>query len=344
VAVLGKGVALQLLPIGLSPDYSFNAIPLVRGPHDPRFLGTLAMLALVGWALSSRKPEASSLRLAVLWYAVAILPTSNLLLTTGTIFGERLLYLPSVAFCLLAGTGAAWLIRRWKPVGVSLTAAVLVALALQALRYSSAWTDDLSLFTWAVAATPESTKAHHKLGEELLRAGEYGPALRSLNRSLEIAPDNEFAAQTLQVARLQLARQFLSPPGEEGSGSRPPADPDVLYLLGQMSREQGDMAQARLYWEEALAADPAHGPALGDMGVLSLAEGDTLAALGLLTDAVRNDPALASAWYGLARIHLARGETTDAVQDLREFLRSAGARFPQEVRWAEDILAQLGAG
>ncbi len=344
LAVLGKGIALQVMPIRLSPDYSFNAIPLVQQPFDPRLLGTLVLLALLGWAVASGRIREPSSRLAIVWYGVAILPTSNLFLNTGTIFGERLLYLPSVAFCLLAGAGGVRLFRLRKLVGLPVSLAVLVAFSAQTLRYSSAWANDLSLFAWAVATTPESTKAHHKLGEELLRAGEYGPALRSLDRSLEIAPDNEFAAQTLWVARRQLAGQFLAPTGEPDSLPPPPGDPDVLYLLGQMSREQGNMPQARLFWERALVLDPAHGPALGDMGVLELSQGDTLAALRLLENAVRNKPSLASAWYGLARIHLARRDTTEAAQALREFLRSAGSHFPEEVRWAQDILAQLESG
>ena len=47
--------------------------------------------------------------LGFLFLCVAALPTSNLLFPTGTIFAERLAYLPSAGFCLIA---ASWIVGR----------------------------------------------------------------------------------------------------------------------------------------------------------------------------------------------------------------------------------------
>jgi len=38
VVVLGKGLLLQLLPVGQSPDWSFDALPVVRSAADPRLV------------------------------------------------------------------------------------------------------------------------------------------------------------------------------------------------------------------------------------------------------------------------------------------------------------------
>ena len=45
-------------------------------------------------------------------WGVTFLPVSNLPFTIGTIMGERLLYLPSLGFCFLLGTGYRALDRR----------------------------------------------------------------------------------------------------------------------------------------------------------------------------------------------------------------------------------------
>lgn len=204
--VVTKGLGLLVLPLNLSPDYSFNAIPPITSLLDPRLVGVFAAAALLVWGLARRGS-----RRPVGWaagaYLLALLPVANFAVVTGTIFGERLLYLPSVVFCLALGWVADALMRRGPRAGrgvVVAAAVALLALGTQTLRYSRAWADDISLFTWAARAQPNSTKAHHKLGEELLRAGHIAEALPALDRALVIAPNNVFAQETLGTA-LRLA-------------------------------------------------------------------------------------------------------------------------------------------
>jgi hypothetical protein len=204
--VVAKGLALLTLPLNLSPDYSFNAIAPVTSPVDLRLLGITTLTALLAWGLAhARSRRAAAWATAA--YMVALFPVSNVALVTGTIFAERLLYLPSVAFCLALGRAAFGLLHRDRRAGTATRVAMGVALLLlgaQTLHYSNAWTDDISLFVWAARAQPNSTKAHHKLGEELLRAGRIAEALPALDRALVIAPGNVYAQETL-VRALRLA-------------------------------------------------------------------------------------------------------------------------------------------
>lgn len=354
VAVIGKGLALQALPLTLSPDYSFDAIPVVRSVLDWRLLGTLVVVAVWGWGLVRARPGVWSL--LTTWYLIALLPAANVLVTVGTIFGERLLYIPSVAFSLAAGSGVAWMARgpavppdvarttrmgrRIRSVSVVAAALWTSAMALRTLDYSRAWDNDIALFRHAVASVPKSTKANHKLGEELLRAGEIGPALPYLRRALEIAPDNDFAAATLAEARRRVAQLYPTP--EPGSLPRPlPTDPEILYVLGQVSREGGKIDEAEELWKKVLEVDPEHAPTRGDLGVLLLIQGDTAAALEQLRTAVHLDPSMARAWLGLSQIHLAAGRYPDARRALEAFLRAAGPHYPDRVRWARETLSRL---
>lgn len=338
VAVLGKGVLLQVVPLGFSPDYSYNAIPLVRSLADPRLLGALGIIGLMAVLLVKYQRQ-RVIPMALAWYVLAILPASNLLVTSGTIFGERLLYLPSVGFCLLAGLAGVRFLGEWKFRARAVLLFLLAAFSVQTLRYSSAWADDISLFRWAVASVPGSSKAHHKLGEELLRSGDLSGAVRHLSRALDIAPDNSFAAQTLSQARNRIAQEYLGPDSGGGAGQTP-RDPELLYLLGQMSREEGNLDMAEWFWAEALALDPRHPEALGDLGVLHLSRGDTASALPMLEEAVGLDSTMASAWYALARVHLVRAEADQAKKALQAFVHAAGPRFPEQVRWANSVLSQ----
>jgi tetratricopeptide (TPR) repeat protein len=341
LVVIGQGVVIQAAPLTLSPDYSFNAIPLVESVLEPRLLATLAAFGAILWWIRARRQRGTVAPLALAWYALALLPASNLLLPVGTIFGERLLYLPSVSACLLAGMGIGWVWTRRSRVALTLVALWMSALVAQTIRYSRAWDNDLALFRWAVASVPESTKAHHKLGEELLRAGELGNGVRSLRRALEIAPNNEFAAVTMAQARGLVADRYLPSSTVGGASGELPSDPDLLYVLAQLHQERGNLETAEAYLQRALASDRNHPEALAAMGLLQVARGDTATALAHLIRAVEAKPSLANAWFNLGRIQLARGENREAVLSFRSFLRHRGTRYPAQAEWVREILAEL---
>jgi tetratricopeptide (TPR) repeat protein len=335
LVVLGKGVMLLVVPVGLSPDYSFDAIPVVQSAADPRLWAVAAGLGLVAWSVSRADRRPRALTMATAWYALAIVPASNLLITVGTIFGERLLYLPSVAFCLIAGAGVAWLTTRRHTLTLIGVSVWILALGTQTARYSGAWSDDITLFEWATQAVPGSTKAHHKLGEEYLRAGRLGDALRSLDRSLEIAPDNAFAVTTLVVARRNVVERY----GATDITSI--ADPDVLYVLGRSRLGQGDRAGGEHLFEAALARDPAHAESLSDLGAARLESGDTVDAVSYLQRAVGADSSLASAWFNLAGVFLAQGRTMEAGEALRSFVLTGAILYPEQVEWARAMLRRM---
>ena len=128
--------------------------------------------------------------------------------------------------------------------------AALVALAFGTVAYSRFWSDDVTLFRRAAAAVPESTKAHHKLGEELLRRGDVGDALRSLRRALEIAPDNVYAAETLQQARSEVMRRCAPRPsrGAIAGSESLPRDPDILLVVGAPASPGGTRRSPARRW------------------------------------------------------------------------------------------------
>jgi protein O-mannosyl-transferase len=361
LVVVGQGLALLTFPLTLSPDYSFNAIPLVESAQDPRLiLATLALGAMTIFGLMAGRryfPRSGMVEepflgarvvlLALTWYALTILPVSNLVLTTGTVFGERLLYMPSVSFCLLAAFvlhGVTRSLRGRAALGGSaLIVLVLAGFSVQTIRYSRAWDNDVSLFRWATLSKPASTKAHHKLGEELLREGNLADAVRALGRALDIAPGNEFAGVTMGQAKRAVAERFFPPPEGRGENGSLPADPDLLYLLGQIRRDQGDLGEAARYWREAVRVEPRHAESLADLALINLLSADTVAALDYLRRAVDEKPSLAGAWYNLGRVLLSRGETEQGREALLRFVQEAGSRFPQETLWARRVLDGLGA-
>jgi tetratricopeptide (TPR) repeat protein len=197
-----------------------------------------------------------------------------------------------------------------------------------------------------VAAAPASTKAHHKLGEELLRAGELGDALRSLDLALEIAPGNVFAEETLGVARQAVAERWLAPGrGDPGDGVPPgvPRDADILYTIGTIRRQRGEPEAAEACWRAALEVDPRRAATLGDLGAARMEAGDFGEAERLLEGAVEARPRLAPPWFNLGRLRLERGDAAGAFEALERFVELAGGRYPSEEAWARGVLARRAA-
>jgi tetratricopeptide (TPR) repeat protein len=285
VAAMAAG--LLVLPLHLSADYSFDQIPVSAGAPSA---GDIAS-AIFGFAtlaaiplLARRAPGAA---FAIAWMALTYLPASNLLFPTGTIFGERLLYVPLAGFALLVALAIA-------AVGASprrKTAVAVISLGLMALlgaRFvarANDWSSDGTLFASAVAASPRSAKAHSNYGFTLQQDGRFEEASGAYRRALEIAPKLTGARVGLARCLVQLgspgeAVALLEKERESGTDLRQLA-PDLAgahYALGVRRLAEG---KREVFLEEMRAAVgyvPDHGPARFNLSLDALERGDLGAA------------------------------------------------------------------
>ena len=201
--VLARYLLLLIAPLQLSADYSYNQIPLVSSPSDPRFAATILVLIAIGISLRfAWRRNASGLlvlALLLLW-----LPVSNLPVTIGTIMAERLFYLPSVAFCLLAGQAASSLRGRTSSRVMVTAAALLIAAHVgRTVTRSLDWRSQEALFAATVRASSNSAKARFNYGSELYRTGRLAEAQRELDTALAIAPRYPEARSALAAILLQ---------------------------------------------------------------------------------------------------------------------------------------------
>ncbi len=342
VAMMGRGMALLIAPVALSPDYSHDAIRPVASPGDPWFLlGALAVAgAIVVAARAWRRAPAASF--AVLWYLATLFPASNLLVPIGTIFGERLLYVPSVGFALGAGLGLAWLEARARAPVRWLGAAALLVLAWRAEAYASVWRDELTLFTWGVRAQPRSAKMRQCLGAAFMERGRPLEALPHFIAAVEISRANpERPARhllELGVAYEALHRLDEAAAVYERILHDDPSYSDALWRLGVVRWAAGSRAEAVATWRRTLEIDPHHARALSDLGIAASASGDWAAAEQSWERAVAADPRLASAWYRLGNLYERRGEMDRARLAWSEFLKQAG---PKQARERDEVAAKI---
>jgi tetratricopeptide (TPR) repeat protein len=207
---------LILWPARLSPDYSYNQIPLVTSAVDGRFL---AGVALVGACLYGcvglwrRSPIAAfGLAFAALTFSIG----SNFAVTIGTLCAERLIYLPSAGILIAAGVGAGRLAGSAparRRVAYLVVALLIVIGGARTWTRNRDWKTESTLWSAAVAATPGSARVQSEYGRLLMglaeddaRAGRaadaqkrYDAAQAHLETALKIYPSYSLPIDSLAM-------------------------------------------------------------------------------------------------------------------------------------------------
>jgi tetratricopeptide (TPR) repeat protein len=206
VKVAGYYLALFVWPATLSCDYAYNQITLfggtlASGQDAHAWLALVALIALAAAAaIAWRRHRAVTFFLG--FAAIAFLPTANLLFPIGTIMAERLMYLPLLGLAAataltLAFAGESLLNSRpeharhaWAMAGTAAAVVIVVALASRTIARNEDWTSNFQLWSSAVRATPNDSKAYRALASAIMESdpsgGRVDEALDTALRGLRI--------------------------------------------------------------------------------------------------------------------------------------------------------------
>jgi tetratricopeptide (TPR) repeat protein len=307
VAVQGMYLRRLLLPIGLSSDYSFAQIPVVRGPLDLRLLGAVGGLgaaAWLAWRLRSRMPVAT---FAVVGYAILFLPVSNLPFPIGTIMGERLAYAPSVLFCLLLGLGAEWVRGRLGRTGAMvMLGSILAAWAVLGIARNTTWANPEIFHRTQVRTAPLSAKARFNMARIEEELGRLDAARVSYGRAIAIEPTYVEAWNNLGVMRREGGDLDGAAQAFEQALRILPSVPRACFNLGQVRYQRGDLVGAASSFESAIRLKPDYVQAISNLAGIRLEQGDSAAAERLLVRALQIDPNYRTARLNLDRLREGR--------------------------------------
>jgi hypothetical protein len=217
--ILGRYAQLMIAPVKLSIDYGLGVMTSVADRRDPYlyagFAAAAAWIAALLWALLRRQRPAAFCLIAA---AMTYLMVSNVLLI-GTIFGERLMYLPS-AFLLI------WLAMQLArlPRG-DLTVLMLIVLALfgwRTVTYAARWNNRQHFYAAGLAEQPRSVRLCILVAADLMNSGDLAAAEQVAEQGERIAP------------------QYWN----------------IWYLAGQISEKQGDLIMADSLYKRAMKLWP----------------------------------------------------------------------------------------
>lgn len=220
---LGWYLKLLFVPHPLTIDYYPYHVPKVGWSDWRAMLGLALHVGMALWAVFNLKKR-NLLAYAILFYLITLSIVSNLFVSVGTFMNERFLYMPSLAFCLVAGwfftqklpqmlkekPGAAY------PLGMMLCATIAGLFAYRVVTRIPDWQSGLALNRAAVKVSDGSARSHCFYATGLYQekyVGEKNLAERKrlvdemefhLKRALEINPN--YGAALIMTFNVAAAR------------------------------------------------------------------------------------------------------------------------------------------
>ncbi|NXL28626.1 TMTC1 protein, partial [Glaucidium brasilianum] len=264
---------LLLAPITLCYDWQVGSIPLIESIWDARNLATV-FLVLVMTLLSLhciaafKKLEHKEVLVGLLFLVFPFIPASNLFFRVGFVVAERVLYMPSMGYCILFVHGlkklSTWL-REWRIAILTLFALLLLLFSWKTVKQNEIWLSRESLFSSGVKTLPHNAKVHYNYANFLKDQGRNVEAIYHYKTALKLYPRHASA----------------------------------LNNLGTLTK---DVVEAKNYYRQALQLNPQHNRALFNLGNLLKSQGKKEEAVILLRDSIKYGPEFADAYSSLASL------------------------------------------
>ena len=255
-----------LLPLQFSIDTDWK---LLATPVDDRFFaGTAFILLMLGVAAyASRRKEGRPITFGILWFFIALLPTSSFIPLDEVLNDHR----PFFAYIglVLAFSWAIGLvimryeasIKRSRLAQIALAALVAVLLlgnAYGTYQRNQVWSSSESLWYEATLTSPGNGRTLMNYGLTQMARGKYDVALDYFQRALPLVPNYA----TLHI-NLGIVYGALNQPAEaERYFTRAlelaPDDSASSYYYARWLADQGRIAEARPLAARALALSPGY--------------------------------------------------------------------------------------
>lgn len=259
-------------PVGLAVSY-----PASETAMTPVRLATaiIILLLISAVALLGRRKQ-PWLAVGWLWFLGMLLPVIDIMQAGHNARADRYTYLPQIGLCLLVAwaawqAGAGSRIRRgwWFFAGLTLVAALAVA----AFRQTAHWRDSVTVWSHAVAGSPENAFAQNNLGSALARQGKWEEALPHFQRALESDPGMFEALINLGLAKVNQDKYAEAIDYFQRALRQNPYSSEASYNLGTALDHEGRPVEAVQALERALQFRPGFAKAHYALGVLLAGQG-----------------------------------------------------------------------
>lgn len=257
--VLLHYVAMFFLPVALTADTDLG---LVSSIADWRVLaGTLFVAGLIALAaFTSRSARTRPVAFGLLWFLVALVPTSSVV-PLAEVANDHRMYFPFVGLALAAACAGSLLAGALaqRPLGRAVPVAALLLLAAAAWgtwQRNQVWRTEESLWQDVTRKSPGNARGWMNYGLALMGRGEYAGAERAYQTALALAPGYGTLHVNLGVLKGKLGRPAEAEQHFQRGMQLQPEVPHFPFLYGRFLAETGRAAEAEQVLRVAIAAAP----------------------------------------------------------------------------------------
>lgn len=322
---LGKYLQLLVFPHPLSHDYYPRQVDIMSWGDWQVILSLLLYLGMFIYALFGLKRR-DPISYAILFFLATLSIASNIVFPIGTNMSERLVFMPSVGFCLFIGILSFRLLDRKRiafSALVPILALILVLLSIKTITRNYAWKNNYQLFTTDIEVAPNSAKLRNATGGELVaqsqkqenqgrRDNMLQEALGHLEEAVRIHPTYKNAWLLKGNAHLYLKQYDDAINAYQKSLNIDPNYKEARNNLGIAYTEAGqyygeqvnDLPTALNYLQQAFKLRPNDFNTIRLLGVASGMTGNATEAIRLFTKCTVLQPNNASAWFDLGVAYL----------------------------------------
>ena len=177
ILIMAHYLKLLFVPYPLISDYSYNSVPFTHF-SNPLVLASLAIyIFLIVFAIKRFfKNHEDPYAFGIIFYLITISLFSNIFFLIGTTMGERLLFFPSVGFCLIVALLIKLLAKKTEEKGFlilrspkisAVVIPVCLVYAVLVVNRDSDWKESITLYRSDVKKSPEDSRLNFYLGNEL---------------------------------------------------------------------------------------------------------------------------------------------------------------------------------
>jgi protein O-mannosyl-transferase len=279
-----------IFPLQLVSDRGYPQFDVAHLSGGQALLGFGILVGAGAWAiwqLLKSKQSTSAKNQFFAFVMLTFLGTfslfSNLILTIGTSYGERLLYLPSLAWAMGVAYLLYWLFdsgRISQQVLYGVLGVILGLYSLRTVTRNPDWKTSYDLYKSDISKSPNCAKLNYHLaiehGKEALDSTEafvanpawLDTALIAYNRALQLYPDYHdcFAGRGLTYFRMKKYDEAYA--DYQKALKYRPDDAKVLSNTGFIYFVRNDLAKAEEVYLKAVAIDPRFVDARRNLGAV----------------------------------------------------------------------------
>jgi len=202
--LLAKYLWLILWPQDMSIDYSKSAIDVSPGFSSPEPMAGLIVIGVMVLLGLMKLRRAPAFAWGLLFFVGTATFVSNMIVPIGTVFAERLMYLPSLGICLAVAVLVDRMLKPsgeassgLNPVGLLIAVLIMGGAAFRTYDRNADFKDATVLFEAAEEVVPESARVHFQLGTLYHNQALPKQAIAQLELSLKYDP--QFIRAAIQL-------------------------------------------------------------------------------------------------------------------------------------------------